>query len=150
MPDHDRPLNARGRAAAPVMGRLLVERGVVPQRVLTSSAVRALETAKAICGELGFAGPIDITSRLYLAEPEAYVEALSDFAPDCGSVIVVGHNPGISDLLRRWTGYKDEMQAGAFAELELALENFRELRTSQRHKLLGYFPPPRDATGDTD
>jgi phosphohistidine phosphatase len=150
MPDHDRPLNARGRQAAPAMGQLLVARGASLDRVLTSSAVRALETAKAVCREINFSGPIDITSRLYLAEPEVYVDALADFGGDDKCVLVVGHNPGISDLLRRWTGHKEEMQAGAIAQLQLDVPNFREAKVSAKYKLIGYFPPPRESGGDGD
>ena len=53
--DRDRPLNKRGQKAAPRMGRLLREEGLAPDRILSSTAVRARTTAWAAAEACGFA-----------------------------------------------------------------------------------------------
>lgn len=143
-PDHDRPLNARGERAAPHMGRLLRDRGVVFERVLTSSAVRALETAKAVASETRFDGPLDITSRLYLADPDAYLDALEDLAGPARSVLLVGHNPGLSELVHRLTGLGEELSTAAIAHLELPIESWTELRRGRSFELTGLYRPPKE------
>lgn len=143
-PDHDRPLNARGERAAPYMGRLLRDRGIGFDRLLTSSAVRALETAKAVAFETRFDGPLDITSRLYLAEPDAYLDALEDFAPSARRVLVVGHNPGLSELVHRLTGFSEELSTAAIAHLEFPIDEWRELRGARTFELADLLRPPKE------
>ncbi len=126
------------------MGSLLRERGLGFERLLTSSAVRALETAKAVASETRFDGPLDITSRLYLAEPDAYLDALEDFAPTARRVLVVGHNPGLSELVHRLTGFGEELTTAAIAHLELPIESWSELRRGRSFELTGLYRPPKD------
>ncbi len=92
LPDHDRPLNDRGRHAAPVMGRWLATQGLVPDQVLTSSARRTLDTLAGL--GLG-PTPTQVLPQLYHAEPDTILTALRDHATGT-CVLVLGHNPGLS------------------------------------------------------
>lgn len=95
-PDHDRPLNARGRAAAARMGDWLRSRGHVPDLVLCSDAARTRETLK------GLGLPETRTEHradLYQADAEAILAAVA--AADATCVLVVGHNPGLAEAARR-------------------------------------------------
>src|SRR3990172_12140295 len=67
VPDHDRPLNKRGKKTAPQMGRLLSTEGLVPDLILSSTAVRARETAKAVAKDSSYKGPTELLDSLYLA-----------------------------------------------------------------------------------
>ena len=96
--DHDRPLNARGRAAAKALGRWLKAHGTLPDQILCSSAVRTQET----CALLGLAVTPEILRTLYLADPPEMLAELQAATGQC--VLMLGHNPGIADLAMELLG----------------------------------------------
>lgn len=95
--DHDRPLNARGREVAPRMGAYVKAKGYKPDLVLCSTARRTVETCELVRPSLG-----DITvtfeAALYLAEARAIADRLRRLDDALGSVMVIGHNPGLEEL----------------------------------------------------
>lgn len=95
--DHDRPLNDRGRRAAPVIGAWLRAQGYLPDQVLVSSARRTLETLAGL--GLG-AVPALALPDLYHAHPAMLLAALRQHGQG-SSVLLLGHNPGLSDFVTR-------------------------------------------------
>ncbi len=96
-PDHARPLNARGRAAAAAMRTTLRSLGLVPDVVLVSSARRTLQTLDALApwDETPIIEPMD---QLYLATPAQMLRIVARVSETVRSLMIVGHNPGIHDL----------------------------------------------------
>jgi phosphohistidine phosphatase len=94
--DHDRPLNGRGRRAAVLVGHHLRESGLVPDLVLCSSAVRARETLRRFVLPPDTA--VSIEDPLYGAGATALIARLQSVPDAVGSVLVLGHNPGLEDL----------------------------------------------------
>ncbi|MBQ9917213.1 MAG: histidine phosphatase family protein [Microbacterium sp.] len=109
--DHDRPLNDRGRRDAPAMARSVLRRGVRPEVLLSSTAVRARSTADAFAEEF----EVEVTERpeLYLAEPEALLDAAR--ASEAHEVMVVAHDPGMSELVSRLADRDVRMVTSAVA-----------------------------------
>ncbi|WP_295838454.1 histidine phosphatase family protein [uncultured Microbacterium sp.] len=109
--DHDRPLNDRGRHDAPAMARTLLRAGVRPEVLLSSSAVRARETAEA------FARAFDVdvaeNADLYLAAPDALLQAARAAGSD--EVMIVAHDPGMSALVSRLADRDERMVTCAVA-----------------------------------
>jgi len=102
LPDIERPLNKRGLRDAPEMGRRLKSRGISPAAILSSSAARAITTARLVAAEIGFPSEsIRETPDLYLASASAIVALLDREAAKYSDVLLVGHNPGISELADR-------------------------------------------------
>lgn len=101
MADHDRPLNARGIAAASRMGHLCRELGRIPDRILTSDACRTRETVAGLTEASGFDGSTTTTRTLYLASPESILETVREFGGDARRLLVVAHNPGMEALMTR-------------------------------------------------
>jgi phosphohistidine phosphatase len=97
MPDHGRPLNPRGRAAAVVMRGLMHDLGLAPDVVLVSSARRTLQTMEALepWDETPLIEPMD---ALYLADLAGLLAVLRGVAETARSVLVIGHNPGLHEL----------------------------------------------------
>lgn len=89
-PDHDRPLNDRGRRSATAIGDWLRTKGYVPDQVLSSSSQRTRETYDL----LGFPISPDWQRQLYLADPMTMFAALRHAKGD--TVLMLGHNPGIA------------------------------------------------------
>jgi broad specificity phosphatase PhoE len=78
--DHDRPLNQRGLTDAPRMGQVILSEGMTPERIIASTAERAQATAHLVGKACGCAAEPLLTSRLYLAGPDEYLDLLSELA----------------------------------------------------------------------
>src|SRR6266511_5147806 len=78
--DHDRPLNKRGNRTAPLMGALLQDEDLIPDLILCSSAARTHNTALLVAKTCTYIGEIKSTRKLYLAEPQDYIEVLRQVA----------------------------------------------------------------------
>lgn len=109
--DHDRPLNNRGRRDAPAMARRVVRQGVRPEVLLSSTALRARQTAEAF----GRAFEVDVVEQadLYLADPDHLLAAARAAGVD--EVMVVAHDPGMSALVSRLADRDERMVTCAVA-----------------------------------
>ena len=58
VPDHERPLNKRGRHDAPLMGKLLRDQNITPDLIISSTAIRAETTAKLVAKACKYKGEI--------------------------------------------------------------------------------------------
>ncbi len=96
--DFDRPLNHRGRAAAPEMGDRLVKVGIFPDVIISSPAVRALTTAKLISKRLKKQVNIIEKPELYHASTFSLLTSVNQIADTLDTVFLVGHNPGLTDF----------------------------------------------------
>jgi len=97
--DFDRPLNKRGRKGAAIMGKHIREHAVGWKRVLASPAVRVTQTID-IAGEAaGETPPVDSDRRIYLASSATLMDVLREQEGDPASIMMVGHNPGLEDLI---------------------------------------------------
>jgi phosphohistidine phosphatase len=99
MADHDRPLNARGRHAAGVIGDWLTSRGLVPDEVLCSDARRTMETWERIAPHLPGTPQVHIKPALYQAGPDVMLAVLRHATGK--TVMMLGHNPGIAEFAAR-------------------------------------------------
>ncbi len=139
--DHDRPLNPRGRRDAPRMGRFLVERDLVPERIVSSTAVRARSTAELAAEEFDREVEIEPTSDLYLASPDNYLDVVEAMGGAEARLMVVGHNPGITALVWHLTGDGEHMPTAALAAVELDIDDWTELGSARRGRLIGFWRP---------
>ncbi|SLN18217.1 Histidine phosphatase superfamily (branch 1) [Roseivivax jejudonensis] len=94
-PDHDRPLNARGRRSADALGAWLRDSGMLPDQVLCSTSRRTRETLE----RLDIDAPVRFEDRLYHAAPEAVLDALR--GAEGSRVLIIGHNPGFQETAAR-------------------------------------------------
>jgi phosphohistidine phosphatase len=140
--DHERPLNRRGVRNAPRMGSLLEEQNLVPDLIISSDAVRARMTAEAVVKTSGYAAEIVFDPRLYLASPDDIIAVLrSTPSADARTVMIVGHNPGLEDLVAQLTGEERELPTAALAVISLPLERWNDLATDSRGEVLALWRP---------
>lgn len=98
--DFHRPLKERGLRAARRVGGWLAQQDLLPELVVTSPALRALTTAREACAAMGIrARSIREDRRIYAADVAALLEVLGDCPREAGRVMLVGHNPGLEELL---------------------------------------------------
>ncbi|TAK38936.1 MAG: histidine phosphatase family protein [Lysobacteraceae bacterium] len=95
--DLDRPLSPEGLAEAEAAGRWLAEHGLVPDCVLCSPARRTRETLEAVLGVVGYVDQ-RLEPAIYEATPGTLI-ALADAHGDSERLLLVGHNPGLEQLL---------------------------------------------------
>lgn len=139
--DFDRPLNKRGRSGAGLMGLHIRDYGIKWRRILASPAVRVTQTIELASEAAGQSPPVIWDRRIYLASSPTLIELLREQDGDQGesppAILMVGHNPGLEDLIfdlvpddgsspLRDT-VEDKFPTAAFAVLELAIDHWRDI-----------------------
>lgn len=125
--DIDRPLAKRGKRDAPRIGEWLYREGLVPSLILSSPAERARETTLRVCKGLDYKKrDIRWEPAIYEADLETLLAVLSGYAQWPNTLLMVGHNPGLEELLRYLADeevdeLKDEklLPTAALARLEM-------------------------------
>lgn len=103
--DIDRPLNERGKKAAPVMGRLIVDKGEKPELLISSPANRALSTAKAFGEVMGLVeNDIIVNRAIYGAGAQQLLELVQNQDDLHKSIMLFGHNPTFTSFVNMLTG----------------------------------------------
>lgn len=138
--DHDRPLNKRGKRDAPRVGELIMQQGLVPGLIVSSTAKRARSTARRVAKASGYEGEIRLTPQFYHAPAGMYIEVLNHLADDYSRVMVVGHNPGMEELVAR-LGRSCVMPTAALANISLPIDHWSELDGGTGGKLVQVWYP---------
>lgn len=129
-PDHERPLNPRGKAAAVDLGGWLASRGYQPGEVLVSDALRTLKTWEGIAPALGKAA-MHAKPALYNAGPDVLLAVLRHAEAD--NVMLIAHNPGIAEFAARLAARPpanpefSRYPTGATTVLEFSIESWADV-----------------------
>jgi len=130
--DRDRPLNARGRRAATVVGQHLRAQGVRPNLVLGSPATRARQTLELL--QLAPTAEVLIEEQLYGASPSELLALLRNIPAPVNSALLIGHNPGVEQLartlLRDPGALPEKFPTGAVADLRLPIRQWDDLASA--------------------
>jgi phosphohistidine phosphatase len=143
LPDHDRPLNKRGQNDAPSMGKLLKDEDLIPDLIMSSTAVRAKKTAELVAKACKYKGKISLNQSLYGAEPADYLKILQELSDKHKTVLVVGHSPSVEETVDVLTGSPDViMPTCTLAHISLPIQNWAELNKQKiKGKLLKVWRP---------
>jgi phosphohistidine phosphatase len=139
--DHDRPLNKRGKRDAPRMGQLMRDEGLIPDLILTSSAKRALSTAKLAAEAVGYEGEVMVSRDLYAAGADEIIELLCELPEVCNTVLIVGHNPGFEELVDTLTDEAPGMPTAALACIELDIDDWEAMGKEANGRLVHLWLP---------
>jgi phosphohistidine phosphatase len=139
--DHDRPLNKRGKQAAPQMGRLLKAQDLVPELIVSSTAKRARKTAALVAENCGYEGSVEVNQQLYHASAGQAIAVLTELYHDEARVMLVGHNPGVEELLEVLTGQVAALPTAALAQVELPIDQWQSLSLSTEGALINLWRP---------
>ena len=144
LPDHDRPLNERGKRDAPRAGQWLANQGWVPDWIVCSTAKRARKTASRVAEACGYAVEVSETKTLYLAEPEEYLRVLRESPPHAARVLAIGHNPGLEMLCELLVSQSQEFATAAIASIELPIDRWTDFQIDGTARLLAMWRPRED------
>ncbi len=108
--DHERPLADRGKRDAPKMGRMLKISGFTPGHIISSTARRAVETAKLVAGHSSFdPEKIETDRGLYFSSSDDYVKAIQRTSQKVETVMLVGHNPLMEEVCSQLVTMMDRL-----------------------------------------
>ena len=140
--DFERPLNKRGKKDAPAVGHWLKARNLVPDFILSSSAVRAAQTAEAVAEAAGLDQHlVDFQDQLYLAEADDYLTSLRELPDGINLAMVVGHNPGAESLLQILSGKIEPLPTAVVAILALPVAHWADLSAETDGQLIDVLLP---------
>lgn len=150
--DFDRPLNERGRKGAALMGRHIRDHGIGWDRLIASPAVRVAETIELAVEAAERSFPINWDRRVYLASSATLIDLLREQEGDPESILLIGHNPGLEDLIFDLvpddgsSPLRDIVEVkfptAAYAVLELNIDRWEDLH--ERCAKLVHLIRPRD------
>lgn len=129
LPDHDRPLAKRGERDAPRIGRLIQAKNLIPELILSSTAKRAVRTAELVAKHCTYSGDILYKSKLYHALPASSATVLKD-SGSYNFIMIVGHNPGLEDLLENLVGEYQRLPTAALAHVSLPISRWSSFQLS--------------------
>jgi len=126
--DFDRPLNQRGLKAATQVGKLLRKRKPKPDLVLSSPAERARQTAQLMLESSRINVELRYDERIYEAGAARLLEIVSQIEDSADSVMLVGHNPGMEELLKALTGEERHLSTAMLTCVELNVEKWNKIK----------------------
>lgn len=141
-PDHKRTLNERGKRDAPFMGELLHKKGVQPDVIVSSYAVRALTTAKIIAKAVGYAeNDIDVREEIYLASFSTLMDVVQGLNDKASVAFLFGHNPDFTTFANT---FSDEFIANVptcgIVEIQFDVEQWSDINSDNGRVMSFEFP----------
>ena len=126
--DFDRPLNGRGMEAAPLVGRYIRKQGLRVDLLLCSPAARARQTAALVQEAARLTADLLYDERIYEADAARLIEVVAQAPESADALMLVGHNPGMEELLKLLTGEAREMATATLACVALDIEKWSKAR----------------------
>lgn len=143
--DHDRPLAERGEKDAPKMAKRLKKRGIHPDLILSSTALRAAETAKITAKELGYPEEdICWEEKLFHASPNTILKYIHLQKDSKNTLLVFGHNPGFNDLIAFLGGKIENLPTCGQFGFKINSEKWADLKPGSAEVWFVDFPKKRD------
>ena len=139
--DHDRPLNDRGRRDAVRMAERLKLASRSPDEVICSTARRARETWELMETMWHEIPPLKHAKRLYLASPTDILAVAATADSDAERLLLIGHNPGMENLIFRLAGIDEPVPTAAIACIELPIDSWSAVRGISNGQLVEFWYP---------
>lgn len=139
--DHDRTLTKRGLKTAPLMGQLIADQEIVPDRILSSTARRARETAFLVGEHCGYSRAVELNEDLYPTSVPRCIDALSDVSDDVVTLLLVAHNPGLEHLVELLTGSYEVLPTAALVQVTLEMASWSDMSSEVPATLVNFWRP---------
>lgn len=143
--DHDRPLNKRGRREAVKMGKYLKKINMIPNTVVTSSALRAIQTTALVCRHSEYKGLVKVNSGFHLGGMDSYLHSIAETASNTTRLLIIGHNPGLEELVRFLTCRSLKIHTCTLVQLNLEIVNWKNIAFQQvvRSEIMNIWRPKK-------
>ena len=140
--DFDRPLSGRGRKACETVGLFLKEKEISFDLVVSSPAVRARQTIELVLRTAKMRPELRFDERIYEATPARLLELVSQIENESKAVLLVGHNPGMQELLLLLTGQNEEYPTAALTKI--AFKNLKWNEVGNKKGNLEWIVRPKE------
>jgi phosphohistidine phosphatase len=140
-PDHSRELTDRGRVDAAAIGRAIRSSNLVPDIVLASDSTRTRQTTETICGEWQERPTIEYVAELYSASSTDVMNAVRACAQTAQTVLVVGHNPTMEDVVSELSGTDTHLKTSWTAVVKLPTNSWQDLNEGSEVQLVTVLKP---------
>jgi len=141
VPDIERPLKKRGTKDAEKMGKLLRNKKLVPDLIISSTAERAVKTAEIVAKASKYDHEIIYSESLYMAEPSAIMGTIKEHSKKKKTVMIIGHNPGLEAFLQILTGKVESLPTASIAYLATKIDKWEDLDEDKEVKLKNLWRP---------
>lgn len=141
--DFERPLNKRGHHDAPMMGKILKEKNIIPDLIISSPASRAITTARYLAENMDFPlKNINTDERLYEAGPSDITNVISEVDKSVNSLMIVSHNPGLTEVADNLTGKVIEnIVTSAIFSIDFNTDSWKNI--SKKNARIGFYEYPK-------
>lgn len=142
--DFERPLNKRGKRDAPFMGKILFDRKIKPDKIISSPALRAYNTARIIADRLEYpVENIETSETIYNAGAGDLIELIHDLDNNLNSVMLFGHNPALTSLSNYLCDkYLDNIPTCAIVGIQFDVNQWKDIKTDSGKFL--FIEKPKD------
>lgn len=140
--DAERPLKGSGKRSAALIGTFLGKKRLNPQLAWCSPAVRARQTLEIVLDSSRLEVEVRFDARIYMASPRALLEVLSQTEEERDQILLIGHNPGLEELLLKLTGEAQGMPTAALAKVAFGIEKWSEIEEAEGN--LEWLVKPKD------
>ena len=140
--DFERRLNPRGQSDAITMGKRLQQRGLIPDRILSSASRRTVETTRFIAMELHFPlEEVEWEAELYHASPSALLHAIQCCSPQVQTLMIVAHNNGLTDFANALCGtFTDNIPTCGMVVCTMEENDWTDFETAKKTMALYDYP----------
>ena len=125
--DFDRPLNKRGKLSANFIAKKLMAENFKPDLIYCSPAKRTKETYKYLNSTLNFKTSLDYKDEIYEAHYSTLLNLINNVDSKHNSVLLIGHNPGLSNLASELTNTNINLVTCNIISIEFEVENWDEV-----------------------
>ena len=129
--DIDRALTDGGRRAAQLVGSYIDSQRLWPDLVISSPAVRARETTELVLASASAHIDVEYDPQVYEATPQILLDIIARVDKKREVLLLVGHNPGLEDLLRLLTGRAELMSTASLAKISLDISDWSQSDVSK-------------------
>lgn len=141
--DFERPLKHSGMRDTTIMAERIVSAGHTPEILIASPSLRTLSTANILSEHLQLRRPME-DARIYDASQQALLYVIGEFSDDHHFIGLIGHNPGIAQLVHYFTGQIREVSPGAAVLITFEFDTWQQLTYDSGN--LSWFSSPKDAS----
>lgn len=142
--DHERPLKKRGLRDASEIGKIMKHKGLVPDKILSSDAVRAADTAAVVADKSGYKKEVEYTNRLYMAEGSAILDLIHSQPDSVKTLLVVGHNPGMEALVQLLSRKIESLGTANVVCFQVDIKAWKDLTLESKIKLKKCWKPSEE------
>ena len=140
--DFDRPLNKRGKRDAPFMAKLLKDKGITSDLILSSPANRAKTTANIIAKELEIENKLLFKENIYESSLSTLINCIKKADNNNHIIFIIGHNPSLNALAYEFVDFDENIPTTGIVEIEFSIDNWKDI-SEYNSKLISFEYPKK-------